>query len=118
LILSSPANRALNTALIMSGIWELEAEVIQIHDMLYMAYESEIEQLIWGVSQGIRDLAIFGHNPSFTHFANQFLEEPMDNLPTAGIVIVTLEADAWNGIGRTQVKRTYVDYPKRKANRN
>ena len=66
LILSSPANRALNTALIMSGIWELEADALHIHDPLYMAYLSEIEEVVSGVPGEIRNLAIFGHNPSFT----------------------------------------------------
>ena len=117
LILTSPASRALNTALIMSRIWELEADALQIHDPIYMAYVSEIGQVISNVPNEIRNLAIFGHNPSFTMYANQFLDEPLDNLPTAGVVIVTLEADGWKGIGRSHVKGTFVDYPKRKPYR-
>lgn len=114
LILSSPASRALNTALIMSKSWGLVPENLQIHDPLYMAYPSEIEQVVAGAPAEITDLAIFGHNPSFTAYANRFLELPLDNLPTAGIVIVTLESENWGGIGPEHVKETYVDYPKRK----
>jgi len=114
LILSSPASRALNTALIMSKSWDLSAENLRIIEALYMADLSEIEQVIAGVSAEIRDLAIFGHNPSFTAYANSFLEFPLDNLPTAGVVILTLESENWDGIGRKHVKETYVDYPKRK----
>ncbi|MCK5691848.1 MAG: histidine phosphatase family protein [Bacteroidales bacterium] len=114
LILSSPASRALNTALIMSRSWGIEAENLQITDALYMAYLSEIDQVIGGVPAEIKNLAIFGHNPSFTAYANKFLELPLDNLPTAGVVIVTLESENWGEIGRKQVKGTYVDYPKRK----
>ena len=114
LILSSPASRALNTALIMSRTWGIRAENLQIRDDLYMAYLSEIDQVIAGVSAEIKNLAIFGHNPSFTAYANKFLELPLDNLPTAGIVIVTLDSENWGGIGPKHVKETYVDYPKRK----
>lgn len=114
LILSSPANRALNTALIMSKIWGLEASTLQIHDPIYMAYISEIEQIVAEVPSEIRHLAIFGHNPTFTMYANIFLEEPLDNLPTAGVVIVTLETKGWERIGRSHVKGTYFDYPKRR----
>ena len=117
LILSSPASRALNTALIMSRIWALEADALQIHDALYMAYVTEIDKVIANVPDEIRNLAIFGHNPSFTIFANQFLDEPLDNLPTAGVVIVTLEASKWKGIDRIHVKETMVDYPKRRPHR-
>ncbi|MEA3463332.1 MAG: histidine phosphatase family protein [Bacteroidota bacterium] len=114
LILSSPASRALNTALIMSKRWKMEPESLQIHDPLYMAYLSEIEEVVAAAPAEIKNLAIFGHNPSFTSYANLFLDSPLDNLPTAGIVIVTLESEDWGGIGRKHVKECYVDYPKRR----
>jgi len=114
MILTSPANRALNTALIMARIWGLDSAFLLIHDVLYMAYVPEIEEVVGETPDSVRNLAIFGHNPAFTLYANKFLEDPLDNLPTAGIVIVTLECENWKGISRTMVKKTYVDYPKRK----
>lgn len=114
LLLSSPANRAMNTALLMSDCWGLGPEQLQIHDSLYMAYLGDIDQVVRGVSAEITNLAIFGHNPSFTEYANKFLELPLDNLPTAGVVVVTLVSETWGGIGLKDVKETYVDYPKRK----
>jgi len=114
LILSSPASRALNTALIMSRIWGLDPGALQIHDPLYVAYLTEIEEVVAGVPDHIRKLAIYGHNPSFTKYANQFMEKPLDNLPTAGVVIVTLESDSWKKINRSHVRQVYVDTPKRK----
>jgi len=114
LILSSPASRALNTALIMLRTWGLDPGNLQIHDKLYDASVKEIEQVVSTAPSGITHLAVYGHNPSFTLYGNQFLEDPLDNLPTAGVVIVTLESEGWKGIGRNQVKETYVDYPKRK----
>ena len=114
LILSSPANRALNTALIMLRTWEMDTEKLQIHDPLYMAYVSEIEEVVAGVAREVKDLAVFGHNPSFTEYANRFLDEPLDNLPTAGVVELRLDTDDWNGIGRRDLIAAHVDYPKRK----
>ena len=114
LLLSSPANRALNTALIMSKIWGTRAENFQIHETLYDASILDIEQVIAGVPSDIKSLAIFGHNPSSTAYGNMFLKHRLDNLPTAGVVIVTLESKNWEGIRRKHVKETYVDYPKRK----
>ncbi len=114
LICSSPASRALNTALIMSRIWGLETGNLQIHDPIYMAYVPEIEEVVAATEAKISSLAIFGHNPGFTLYANQFLPKPLENLPTAGVVVVTLESEGWDGIGRTHVRGTYVDYPKRK----
>jgi phosphohistidine phosphatase len=104
----------MNTALIMSECWGLGAEHLQIHDSLYMAYPTDIDQVVADVSAETKNLAIFGHNPSFTEYANKFLEFPLDNLPTAGVVIVTMESENWRGIGLKDVKESYVDYPKRK----
>jgi phosphohistidine phosphatase len=114
LLLSSPASRALNTALIMLRNWDLEPANLQIHDDLYDAFVEEIGQVLSGVSPEISNVAVFGHNPSFTMYTNQFLERPIDNLPTAGVAIITLESEGWNGIGRKHVTETYVDYPKRR----
>ncbi len=113
LIFSSPASRAHGTALIMSGVWGIKPASLQVHDELYMAYVSEIEQVVSCAPDQVMNLAIFGHNPSFTEYANKFLEDRLDNLPTAGVVVVTLESDRWKGIGYSHVKQTYVDYPKR-----
>ena len=114
LFLSSPASRALNTALIMARFWRLKPMALQIHESLYDAYISDIEKVVSGVSYNVHSLAIFGHNPSWTAYANQFLSDPLDNLPTAGVVVVTLESKSWNGIGRGHVKEIHVDYPKRR----
>jgi phosphohistidine phosphatase len=113
LVFSSPASRALNTALIMIRTWGLDPDSLQIHDELYMADASEIGEVVGRAPESVASLAIFGHNPSFTIFANHFLEDPLDNLPTAGVVVVTLESDRWKGIGWEDVKGTYVDFPKR-----
>jgi len=114
LVYSSPANRALNTALIMCRHWGLSPADLQIHDSLYMAYLTEIGQVVSGAPDRVTNLAIFGHNPSFTLYANQFLAEPMDNLPTAGVVVLTLDSENWKDIGRARVSEALVDFPKRK----
>ena len=114
LLVSSPASRAMNTALIMARFWMLKPAALQIHEPLYDAFISNIEQVVSGIPSEVLSLAIFGHNPSWTAYANQFLSSTLDNLPTAGVVVVTLESDNWKGLGRGQVKDVHVDYPKKK----
>jgi phosphohistidine phosphatase len=114
LLLSSPATRALDTALIMSRIWELPPDALRIHDAIYEASEGDINAVLATISSQVKDVAIFGHNPTFTLYANRFLDPPLNNLPTAGVVVVTLESQSWKGLGRSMVAKTFVDYPKRK----
>jgi phosphohistidine phosphatase len=113
LIYSSPASRALNTALIMQGEWGLDPSQLEIHDDLYTGYLSEISGVVGQAPDEAVSLAIFGHNPSFTMYANTFLKVPLDNLPTAGVVVLTFKCDSWKEIGRENVVASYVDYPKR-----
>jgi phosphohistidine phosphatase len=115
LLFSSPASRALNTARIMSRIWELELTSLQIHEDLYMAGVHKIAGIVGLAPPETAGLAIFGHNPDFTNYANTFLDEPLENLPTAGVVVVTLESEGWKGAGRRQVLHTFVDAPKKQG---
>jgi phosphohistidine phosphatase len=114
LLFSSPAARALQTALIMSRVWELSPEALQIHDSLYEAYGEDIDQVVARAPAEVTDLAIFGHNPTFTLYANRFLDEPLDNLPTAGVVVLTFDTAGWSHIKNAGVVGSHVDYPKRK----
>jgi len=113
-VFASPANRALNTARIMSRVWNMDPGSLQIHESLYMGHTSEISQVVGQARDDVARLAIFGHNPSFTMYGNTFLDDPLDNLPTAGVVIVTLNSNSWQKLKRTQVIHSMVDFPKRR----
>jgi len=114
-IYSSPAVRALSTARIMAGHWDLGDDDLDVIGTLYMAWEEEIYEVLAQAAPELTDLAIFGHNPSFTHFANDFLDVSIDNLPTAGVVIITFECATWADISRPNVVEAVVDYPKKKS---
>lgn len=114
LLFSSPATRALQTAMIMSRVWELRPEVLQIHDCLYEAYGEDIDIVVARAGAEVTDLAIFGHNPTFTLYANRFLQEPLDNLPTAGVVVLTFDTPDWSHLTEAGVVESLVEIPKKK----
>jgi len=118
LLLTSPATRALNTALIMSRTWKLPPEVLQIHEGIYDGTFRDLEEVLKSVPASVSSVALFGHNPTFTVYPNLFLKQPLSNLPTAGVVVVTLKSEGWNGLKKSQVVDTYVDYPKNKKNKS
>lgn len=112
-IYSSPANRALHTAIIMARAWGLADQHIHISNDLYLPEPSDILRVISGISDERTSVAIYGHNPGFTQFANRFMEEPVDNVPTAGTVIVTLELDSWTDLVNASVTDVVFEYPKK-----
>lgn len=113
LIYTSPASRAQHTATIMSNIWELKDSSIHIRRNLYLPDMNEIEEIIFEIPDSCVSAAIFGHNPGFMQFANRFMSQPLDNLPTTGVVVISMELDSWTDILQGKVLEVYVDYPKK-----
>lgn len=112
-IYSSPANRAIHTAMIMSKVWELQDHHIHIRNSMYLAELEELTQLIVEIPDSYNSIAIFGHNPGFTHFVNRFMDQAIENLPTAGIAIITLNMDSWKDIVQCRVEDVILDNPKK-----
>jgi phosphohistidine phosphatase len=114
IILSSPANRALHTAMIMARKWALPEEAIQIRYDLYLPEPEDIQRVLMLVPDEVRSVALFGHNPAFTEFANMYLKEQVENIPTAGVVILTFSSESWREIQSSGTVAEYFDFPKRK----
>lgn len=115
IIYSSPADRALHTAIIMARSWNTSDELIQIRYKLYLADSNDLLDFIPEIPDKYTSVALFGHNPGFTEFANRFLNEPIENIPTAGVLIVTLELASWTDIINFKLHDFYFDFPKNKS---
>lgn len=110
-VFSSPAIRALHTAIIMSKIWGVKEESIFIRNELYLPEIDDIAKVVFEIPDTCASVAIFGHNPGFTEFVNQFLVNPIDNLPTAGVAVVTMEADSWNDLFNGSKRNVHLEFP-------
>lgn len=113
LIISSPANRALHTAVIYSRVLDYNLGGIVINEDLYMGGEDAILQVISLVDDNIDSLMIFGHNPDFTYLANNFLNDRIYNIPTCGVVRLSFKVTHWENIHRSTLTGHLFDYPKK-----
>jgi phosphohistidine phosphatase len=113
LLISSPATRALSTAVIFIRAMNLPPAVLQINDALYTGYADEMTELIKSIDNNYSNVMLFGHNPAFTVLANRFLAGSVDNIPTAGIVSMSFETDKWTDIEGAVPVAEFFDYPKR-----
>ncbi len=112
-ILTSPANRALHTATIFARILNIPFQNFFIEERIYTADAPGIVEMISGLEDHIPSVMIFGHNPTFTSLANHFLEESIDNIPTAGMVRLEFAVDQWKEIDINTVSKSFFDYPKK-----
>jgi len=112
LIMSSHANRAKETASMIAAGLKYPIDKIMIADVIYHGNDDDIFNLILGLSNETETVMIVGHNPTFTSLANQFLIEPIDWLPTSGVVCVEFKTDKWENIIQAEKRTKFVISPK------
>ena len=112
LIISSPAIRAYETARIISHALGFPQENIKIERTLYSGDADNIANLFYDLSKKIDILMIVGHNPSITNFANLFLPESIDYLPTSGLACIQFEANLWDEIWQAKIITNFVVTPR------
>ena len=113
LIVSSPANRAWTTAKIFAKELSYPVEFLQRDDNLYLASVDRILDVIVSQDEGFNSLMIVGHNPGFTDFANFLSPGLTHNLPTAGVVSVSIDQDHWNLYEQPETELLVHDWPKK-----
>ncbi len=118
LVLSSPAKRALDTCMIITKILGFSKEKINTDKRLYHASEEELLRIIRELKDHPNDeeetILLFGHNPGLTNFANQLLNERIQNIPTTGIVAASLSIKKWQEVDWGCGKLLFFDFPKSK----
>jgi phosphohistidine phosphatase len=111
LILSSPAERAKVTAISFAERLNYKVDKIIFLDDLYMADTKEIFDIISNQKEENNSIILFGHNPGLTDFVNIYSNSTLENIPTCGVVHLSLEKN-WKDIkhGRFLIEDFF--YPK------
>ncbi|MCF8230014.1 MAG: histidine phosphatase family protein [Bacteroidales bacterium] len=111
-IISSSAERALETAKFLARAMNYPIEDIKVDPQVYHADVAKLEDQFYDLSDQFQSLMIVGHNPTFTNFANEFLENKIDWLPTSGIVCIEFDTNYWEKIFDVKSKTRFIIYPK------
>ena len=114
-IISSPAVRAWTTAKIFARELGYPAEFLQREDSLYLASLDNLLDVVAMQDAGFNHLMLFGHNPGLTDFVNYLVPGLTSNLPTAGVVTVSLTTEDWLLYDRPETELVLHDYPKKIA---
>lgn len=112
LFLSSTALRAKKTAELIAKEFNYPIDKIALNEALYHADSEDVFDELYGISNKINSLMIFGHNPGLTYFVNQFLRPAIDNLPTSGVVNIEFITDKWEEINQAKFHVNFVVFPK------
>jgi len=103
IIISSPAIRALHTAMLLARTCGVPYGKIIIDERIYESYSSTIIEAVEEMPAHYQSLVVVGHNPMLTEFCNLFLPDYLENLPTAGLVTLTFDIKDWNIVNQQPV---------------
>lgn len=109
-VISSTAERAKVTAKEFAK--EFGIREIVLLEQLYMADEEDFLGTLQKLSDDVKCVLLFSHNPGITNFANFICGADIPEIPTCGIVHVHFALNDWKDIKKgTGIFRS-LDYPK------
>ncbi len=112
-MISSPANRAIQTALIFAeNMGFNKKEIVEIEDIYNGLTTSEFLDLIKELPETTETAFFFGHNPSFHYFANNLLERFYDDMPTCSTVAIDFNVDSWKNVEARSGNKAFHLIPK------
>ena len=114
LFISSPAFRALETALIFAEVAGLNPDNLMLYSDIYT--KSGLKVLI-GLLPKIDDkyntITLFGHNPSFTEIPDKMCTEGCEFLTKTSVVCLSFPVDKWTDIKVDTGKQEYFLKPEK-----
>jgi len=97
-VYSSPAIRAISTAIITSSVLKINFSKIKINENLYSFNSQNILSFIKSIDNKFNRVLCVGHNPAFTEVSNLLGNKELIHLPTAGWVKFKLNESDWKDI--------------------
>lgn len=95
---SSPANRALHTAMICLRNINHPLHNFQVAPQLYDFSGNQVLNFVKELNDQFETIMIFGHNHAFTYLANDLGNTYIENVPTSGFVRIQFNVSAWKDI--------------------
>jgi len=96
LIISSPAERAGQTAILVHSAAQLNGE-IQFNEKIYEARPHRLLEIISEQNDKLQSIMLVGHNPGFEGLL-KILTGELQPLPTAALAVIDLQIENWSDV--------------------
>ena len=113
-IITSPAFRALETALIFAREFDIKPEMIRLESDLYNNDDFKIlTEILKSISDEENTTTLFGHNPAFTQMADRMAAKGCEFMTKSSIVCISFNVKTWNLIKPDSGKIEYFLKPEK-----
>jgi phosphohistidine phosphatase len=109
---SSPAKRALDTAVAIAKEIGFPSKRIKVVNSLYHANIPKLMKVIKKIDDAAGSAALFGHNPEFFDLVNYLTPRAIKKFPTCGIFGVDLCVGSWKRTARKKGRIVFSDDPR------
>lgn len=114
LFVSSPANRAINTARLIAAECDYPLEKIKEVQRLYLPSTRDFLDTISEMEESCGSIILFAHNPGITEVVEYLTTETIGNMPTCGIAKIEFPyASSWQEISGSAGNMVFFDFPKK-----
>jgi phosphohistidine phosphatase len=113
LIVSSPAVRALSTAVLVARELKYPHDKIVVNPGIYQADLDTLLAIIRDLPDTAESVLLTGHNPTITDVANYLSPSPLSGeMPTAAVISIHFQADSWADVKPANGEFYFYDYPR------
>lgn len=113
-IITSPAFRALETAIIFANEFEIDPGEIIMSSIIYYKFNFQyLPEILSLVAEEESTVTLVGHNPSFTDIANALCKEGCDLMSKSGVIGISFSVMTWSEIGHNSGKMEYYLKPEK-----
>lgn len=109
LLLSSPAERALATAVPISRRLDFKRKDIVLDERLYTGQVDDLIRVVQESGGDHKRLMLVGHNPVLSELVLHLSGKDI-NMPTCAMVVLRFDTKSWSKIGKKRLEKVVVKY--------
>ena len=111
-IVSSPAVRAMSTAVLVAREMQYPHDKIVVESGIYGADVDDFLTIIKDLPASAGSALVVGHNPTITETANALSPSSLNEMPTAAVVCLRFECEQWTEVSKVNAEFYFYDYPR------
>ena len=112
IVVSSPAVRAMSTAVLVAREMQFPHDKIVVEPGIYGADVDGLLAIIHGLPDVAGSALLVGHNPTITDTANKLSPNSLNEMPTAAVVCLRFSCDHWAEVSKANAEFYFYDYPR------
>lgn len=111
IIISSPAQRAKQTASLVAEQIKYNTDKIHFNDEIYEASTRTLLQVVNRLKDEWNNVLLVGHNPSVSYLAEYLTRSELGDMTTCGVVRIEFDVDSWSEISEGTGDLINYEYP-------